>query len=115
MTSRKNVDDFIKGWNWDEESHEYARQLGTFLLQFLDSLEATGLSAQTLKKHRDNCWCIGLLHCSYWFRGVFSPSMFLYAPSYVDEFKRKMSDSGYAVASYQATWRKLGRYVRSQN
>jgi hypothetical protein len=34
-------------------------------------------------------------------------------PSFLVEFKRKVSDSRYAVDSYKATWRKLARYVRS--
>jgi len=33
--------------------------------------------------------------------------------SYENEFRRKVSDSKYALNSYRATWRKLERYVLS--
>ena len=54
-----------------------------------------------------------------WFSLVFEEAtvmrreIFLGGPSHLYEFKRKVSDSKYAVASYKSTWRKLGRYVRS--
>lgn len=107
------LENFIQDWYYDETSHEFARQVGTFLFKFLDDLEASGLTRRTLLKHKENCWCIGKLECDYGYRNTFAPDIFLTGPAYLYEFKRKMSDSKYAVASYQATWRKLERYVRS--
>ena len=68
-----------------------------------------------MRKHIDNCWCIGILECQYGYQNSFSPTIFTFLgePSYIYEFKRKMSDSEYAVRSYKATCRKLDRYVRS--
>jgi len=56
---------------------------------------------------------IGKFVCSYGYYDKFSPEIFAGEPSYLYEFRRRVSDSRYAVASYKATWRKLVRYVRS--
>jgi len=109
----QELESFIEDWHWNERSHELARQMGAFLFQFLDYLQTTGLSERTMRQHSSNCWCIGCLVCSYGYHDTFSPAIFLSGPSYLYEFKRKVSDSKYAVASYKATWRKLARYVRS--
>ena len=108
-----NVEQFIKQWSYDERSHEMARQMGRFLLQFLDYLVTTGLSEATLRRHRDNCWAIGKLECDYGYHDTFSPAIFLGEPAYLYDFKRKFAASKYAVTSYQATWRKLVKFVRS--
>jgi hypothetical protein len=109
----QELEDYIQDWHWDDASHEFARQMGAFLFQFLDHLEASGLSRQTMSKHESNCWCIGRLESSYGYHDIFVPDIFLGGPSYLTEFKRKVSDSHYAVNSYQATWRKLERYILS--
>jgi len=109
----QELEDYIQDWHWDEQSHEFARQAGAFLFQFMDHLATTGLSRRTMRKHESNCWCIGWLECSYGYHDTFSPQIFLGGPSFLYEFERKVSDSKYAVASYKATWRKLARYVRS--
>jgi hypothetical protein len=112
-SATQELERFIEDWYWDEPSHELARQMGTFLLQFLDYLQTTGLSERTMRKHTNNCWCIGWLVCSYGYHDAFSPKIFGGGPSHLFEFKRKVSDSKYTVASYRATWRKLARYVRA--
>jgi hypothetical protein len=109
----QELEEYIQDWHFDEASHEFARQMGAFLFQFFAHLEASGLSRQTIRKHESNCWCIGKFECDYGYRDTFTPATFLGGPSYLTEFKRKISDSKYAVDSYQATWRKLERYVRS--
>ncbi|PJH75017.1 MAG: hypothetical protein CO064_08890 [Anaerolineae bacterium CG_4_9_14_0_8_um_filter_58_9] len=109
----EELEKFIQDWHWDEASHEIARQMGAFLFQFLDHLEASGLSRQTMRKHESNCWCIGWLECGYGYHDSFTPAIFLGGPSYENEFRRKVSDSKYALNSYRATWRKLERYVLS--
>ena len=113
LNEEQELEEFIQDWYWDEQSHEFARQVGTLLFQFMDYLETTGLSERTIRKHIDNCWGIGWLECGYGYHDTFSPEIFLGGPSFTIEFKRKLSDSKYAVASYKATWRKLARYVRS--
>jgi hypothetical protein len=104
---------YIQDWHCDDASHEFARQMGAFLFQFLDDLESTGLSRATMRKHESNCWCIGWLECSYGYHDTFIPAIFRGGPSFITEFKRKVSDSKYALASYQATWRKLEKYIDS--
>jgi hypothetical protein len=109
----KELEKFIQDWYWDESSHEFARQTGRFLLQFLEHLETTGLSRRTLNKHASNCWLIGKFECDYGYHDTFTPEIFAGEPSFLYEFKRKVSDSKYAIASYQTAWRKLAEYVRS--
>jgi len=106
------LEGFIQDWYWDEPSHELARQMGAFLYQFMVYLETTGLSRRTLDKHFYNCWCIGKFQCDYGHLATFSPAIFGGEPLFLTEFRRKVSDSKYAIASYKATWRKLARYVR---
>jgi hypothetical protein len=105
---------FIQDWHWDEASHEFAREAGTFLFKFIAELETAGLAEQTLRKHISNCQLVGLLTCQYGGYKTFSPSIFTQGPAYLYEFGRKVSDSNYMVASYQTTWRKLARYARSR-
>ena len=106
------LEDFIEDWYWDDASHEFARQVGQFLFDFLDDLEAKGLSGRTYNKHVDNCWLIDKFTCDYGYHETFSPRIFGGEPSYLYEFRRKVSDAPSALKSYQATWRKLARYVQ---
>jgi hypothetical protein len=109
----QELEEYIEDWYWDGPSHEFARQVGLLLFQFMDYLETTALSERTLRKHESNCWVIGYLECQYGYHDSFSPQIFCGEPAFLYEFKRKFSDSQYAIASYKATWRKLARYVRS--
>ena len=102
---------YIQDWYYDDASHEFARKMGRFLFQFLDVLESTGLSRATMRKHESNCWCIGWLESSYGYHDTFTPAIFEDGPFYISEFKRKVSDLKYALASYGATWRKLEKYI----
>lgn len=107
------LEEYIQDWHLDEASHEFARLLGAFLFQFYEHMDASGITRKTARKHESNCWCIGWLECSYGYHDTFTPAIFLGGPSFINEFKRKVSDSNYAVKSYQTTWRKLEKYVRS--
>jgi hypothetical protein len=111
--AEQELEEYIEDWYWDGPSHEFAHQVGALLFEFIDHLDTTGLSERTLRRHESNCWTIGYLECHYGYHDTFSPEIFLSEPSFVYEFKRKLSDSEHAVASYKATWRKLARYVRS--
>ena len=109
----EQLEHFIQDWHWDEASHQLAREMAEFLFAFLDSLKEAGTSERTLRTYTDNCWSIGILSCGYGYHEKFSPAIFLHGPCHVYEFKRKHSDSKYAVDAYERTWRRLERYVRS--
>ena len=111
--SANRLEAFIQDWHWDEASREFARQVGSFLLQYIAHLETAGLATQTLRKHISNCQPIGYFTCQYGGYKTFSPSVFALGPAYMVEFRHQVSDSNYMVASYQTTWRKLVRYTRS--
>ena len=109
------IEAMIEDWYWDDESHAFARQIGSLLLEFLNYLEWTGLSEQTLRKHEQNCWLIGKFTCDYGGFKTYAPAIFQGGPRYLGEFRRKVSSSANALNSYQATWRRLGRFLREQN
>jgi hypothetical protein len=114
IENNEELEDFITDWHWDRKSRKLAREMGKFLFQFIDYLEKQGFTERTIRKHADNCWSIGKLECDYGYHKKFSPEIFYGdEPSYLFEFKRKFSDSKYAVSSYKTTWRKLVRYVKS--
>ncbi len=114
-TDDAELEGMIADWHWDDASHAFARQVGAFLLEFLDYLAWSGLSEQTLSKHDRNCWLIGKFTCDYGGFKTFRPAIFLGGPFYLNEFRRKVSDSTHALNSYQATWRKLERYIHQQD
>jgi len=109
-----HLEAFIADWHWDEKSHEYARQMGAFLFQFLGYLYDSYLTDQTLRKHERNCWCIGSFESRYGSHDTFTPTIFLGGPEFISEFKRKVGDSPAALNSYKTTWRKLEKYIYSQ-
>ena len=113
--SDAEIEKMIQDWYWDEESHAFARQVGALLIEFLDYLEWTGLSEQSLRKYERNCWLIGKFTCDYGGFKTYTPAIFQGGPFYLSEFRRKVSSSANALSSYQATWRKLERYLREQN
>jgi hypothetical protein len=109
----RDLEHYIEDWYWDETSHRFARQLGGFLLEFVDVLKASELSERTVRRHINNCWLIGKFVCDYGYYEYFSPDIFLGEPGYLTEFKRKVSDSPWAIKSYMATWRKISGYVHT--
>ena len=108
------LEEFIRDWYWDSPSHEFARQAGSFLIDFIAYLATTALSEKTIRMHRRNTWLIGKFTADYGYHTVFSPSVFLSAKFYSPEFRRQVHDSESAVKSYIATCRRLKRYIESR-
>lgn len=110
----QEIEDFIQDWYDSKKTHAYAKDLCKYLFQFINELEKQGLSEKTIRKHTDNCWHIGILECQYGYRNKFVPGEVFYSSEadYDDEFKRKMSDSKYAMNSYKSTWRKIYKYTK---
>jgi hypothetical protein len=115
MTPRKyEIERYIQDWYWDEKSYELAWESGVFLFTFMDYLKETGISDRTLSKHESNTWVIGNFTCQYGCHEKFSPDIFEYPPFHKIEFRRKVSDSSYALQSYESTCNKLAKYVREK-
>ena len=110
----QKLEAFIQDWHWDEKSHRFAQEFGRYLFQFIDYLCERGLSAKTVRRHKGNCWFIGILECQYGCKDEFSPGAVFGSPTalYEYDFRRKVSDSKYALNSYRSTWRKLQRYTK---
>jgi hypothetical protein len=108
------LEDYIQDWYWDRPSHEFARKLGRFLLEFLDHLREEGLSRKTINVHSRNCWCIGKFECDYGNTGRFSYRRMFSSPaaSHVYWFEHKWSRSKSSVGSYRTTWRRLYKYTK---
>lgn len=105
---------YIKDWNWDAESYDFALQMGVFLLEFIDHLHASDLSQATIRQHEKNAYLIGAFECDYGYHNTFTPAIFITRyPAFLPEYKRKVSDSKYAIASYESTWRKIEKYARN--
>jgi len=113
---RQALERYISEWHWDKKSHKFAQAMGLYLFEFMDWLDEQGLSEKTVDKHIDNCYWIGYLVCCYGYRKTFSPAKVFYDPDadHEHEFKRKNSDSNYAISSYRSTWRKLYKYTRAR-
>jgi len=107
------VEEYIKDWNWDEASHEFALQMGTFLLEFIDSLHTSGVSCETFRKHKGNCWLIGSFECVLWpSRRFHARRLSRWSRLFLRIQAQGKRDSKYAIASYKSTWRKIEKYVR---
>ncbi len=113
MIDNDQLEDFIEGWHWDENSHKFAKEMGQFIFEFLDHLKTKGISEKTIRKHENNCWLIAKFEADYGYQDEFSPEIFITDPHYLTEFKRKVSNSKYSIDSYKSTWRKLAKYATS--
>jgi hypothetical protein len=111
----ERLEDYIQDWYWDEESHQFARDIGAYLLRFMDYLHKLGLAERTVRKHTWNCWFIGILECQYGYKKEFSAGESFETPwaPYQYEFSRKSTDSKYALDSYKSTWKKLHEYTKA--
>lgn len=110
----EELEQFIQDWYHDKKSHRIAQQMGRLFLDFIDSLEHAKLSRATVRKHLDNCWAIGFLECQYGYHKKFSIKRFQYGDAMHEyEFRRKFSDSDYAMKSYASTWIKLAQFVKT--
>ena len=109
----EKIKEYIDDWHWDENSEKYAFEMGIFLFSFMDYLEDQKLSEKTKKNHRDNVYLIGMFEAGYGYNEYFSSENLEDGPSFLYEFERKISDSKYAIQSYESTWRKLDKYIKS--
>ena len=109
---KEEIDDFIEDWHWDEESYKLAFELCQYLFEFVDHLDKKeGLKEKELRRHKSNCWHIGILTCQYGYHEKFSPNIFAYPPYHEIEFKSKMVPSRYQLQSYYSTCDKVKEYV----
>jgi hypothetical protein len=104
----------IGDWYWDKKSYEFARDMGVFILGFIDHLRNQKLSESTRRRHESNCELIGKLVSDYGHHKKFKPDIFLCEPDHIIEFKRKVSDTNYMVESYKSTWRKITKYISAK-
>ena len=80
---------YLQDWHRDNPSHAFARRAGKFLLAFMAHPATTSLSESTLRRHRNNCWAIGLFEHQYGYHDAFSLQIFTAEPLFLYEFKRK--------------------------
>jgi hypothetical protein len=103
------LEKFITDWHWNEASHVFANELGTFLFGFLDYLSSE-VSDRSYRAHLGNVWHIGILTCQYGYYEKFSVDIIHKPPFFELEFSRKSSDSDYAINSYRSTCKRLYQY-----
>ena len=102
---KETIKDYVSDWHWDEKSEQYAYEMGKFLFSFLDYLEDQKLSSKTKKNHRENVGLIGMFEAGYGYNENFYTENLDDGPNYLYEFDRKVSNSKYAIQSYEETWR----------
>ena len=112
---KEEIKKYVDDWHWDENSKKYAYDMGKFLFSFMSYLTDQNLSEKTKRNHRNNVYLIGTFEASYGYNDEFYPKNLEDGPSFLYEFKRKVSDSKYAIQSYKSTWRKLGKYIKSED
>jgi len=110
---KKEIEEYVSDWHWDDDSQKYAFELGVFLYSFINYLEDQKLSRRTKDKHIDNIYWIGSFEVGYGYNDEFFPENLEDGPAYEYEFERKISDSVHAMKSYESTWRKLDQYIKS--
>jgi hypothetical protein len=110
---KTEIEEYVLDWHWDEESKEYAFEMGKFLFSFMDYLEDQNLASKTKKNHKDNVYLIGMFELSDGCNGEFDVEDLEDGPYSTYDFERKVSDSKYAIKSYESTWRKLDKYIKS--
>ena len=54
-----------------------------------------------------------MFEAGYGYNEEFYPENLEDGPNFLYEFERKVSDSKYAIQSYESTWRKLDKYIKS--
>lgn len=110
---KEEIEEYVHDWHWDEDSEKYAFELGKFLYSFMSYLDDQNLSERTKRSNQDNIGLIGMFEAGYGYNKEFYPKHLEDGPNYLYEFKRKLSDSKYAIQSYESTWRKLDKYIKS--
>jgi len=109
------IEEYIIDWHWDDESKIYAFEMGKFLFSFMNYLEDQKLSDRNLRNHKDNIGLIGMFESGYGYNDEFYPENLEDGPNYEYEFERKVSDSKSAIQLYVSTWRKLDKYIKTEN
>lgn len=109
---KKKIEDFTSDWSWDEKSTVKAFEMGKVLFSFMNFLEQK-LSKRTYKHHCDNVFFVGMFTMEYGSEEPFDIEELLGADFYSFQYERKVSDSGSAVNSYEATCRKLDKFIES--
>jgi hypothetical protein len=105
------ADIFINGWNYDQDSPDFARQVGLLMIGFFQSLLDEGLTEKTMDRHEENSWWIGKFLCDKYRQESFSFDMLYGSPRFVHEFANEVSDAPTRINAYRTTWRKLSRYA----
>ena len=107
-----DLETLIHDWYWDETSHQFAREAGAYLLQFIQHFRAAGATESKIQENLDNVWLIGAWLCQNEQQETFSPEAFLNEPLFIDQFRFRMRAFPDEVASYESTWHELKRCVR---
>lgn len=110
----EELEEMIAQWHWDEPSHAFARQVGALLLDFMNYLATQRLSESALRRYEKNAWLIGKFTCDAHRAELYTPALFAGPPAYLAEFRHEVGDSAVALNAYQATWRRLARFIREQ-
>ncbi len=113
------IDDFIEGWDFDEEDEEAygeAMGLGAFLLTYLQMAEIKnqGQDEDYFEFVADICWEIGGMVLDYAERPL-DIQIFTGPPLFVEEYAEEVAEDDEDVANYRHIWEQLGQMVQFIN
>ena len=86
---KKEIEEYVVDWHWDNESKQYAFDLGKFLFSFIEYIDDSNLSERVKRVHKDNVYIIGMFEAGYGYRDKFNYEDLTDGPFYVYEFERK--------------------------
>ena len=111
---KEKIEDFTSDWSWDEKSKVKAFEMGKVLFAFMNFLEQK-FSKRTYNNHCDNVFFVGMFTMQYGSEEPFEIEELTGADFHSFQYERKVSDSEYAVNSYEATCRKLDKFIESDD
>ena len=113
---KKEIEEYVSDWVFDEKSKIYAFQFGKFLFGFMDYLDSLNMSDRTLNGHKDNLYLIGLFELNYGYNHEepFDVNNFANGVKYDYEYSYKVSDSPTSLSRYSATWNYLAKYIKTK-
>jgi hypothetical protein len=111
------VEEFIDGWEFDDDDFDEAFQLGSFLYSFvhLHRLHAEDeLAEEQLDYVEDVLWELGALVMNYADRPL-DPMIFTGPVLFADEYAEEWADDEADVEMYKMLWQNLGDYHNAVN
>jgi hypothetical protein len=107
------VNEFIDGWNFDEENYEDAMGLGAFLLAFIQmvQIQEPDRDMDDIDYLVDVCWEVGAMVIDQAERPI-DLDIFSGPARFIKEYTDEVAEDEDDVESYQIIWEQLGHFAQ---